>query len=138
MTGEANVILPKQKALLNQQNKAIDENTSHNRLHVESHLHTLHLVKCNTEHKIIKSRGKAIGLALHNSRLELNGETGLRGFKGISRNRYTHSAGMALEEGTELQLWVWFLEWSLFPRLCRISRIPGHPGNAQSSSPLPR
>lgn len=38
---------------------------------MESHLHTLHLVKCNNEHKIIKSRLKAICRALYNSRLEL-------------------------------------------------------------------
>lgn len=38
---------------------------------MESHLHTLHLVKSNNEHKIIKRRVKAICCSLYNSRLEL-------------------------------------------------------------------
>lgn len=38
---------------------------------MESHLHTLDLVKCNNEHKIIKRRAKAICWELYKSRLEL-------------------------------------------------------------------
>lgn len=41
-----------------------------NRLRMESHLHTFHLVKCNNEHKIIKRRAKAICWELYKLRLQ--------------------------------------------------------------------
>lgn len=38
---------------------------------MESHLHTLHVVKCNNQHKIIKKGAKAICWELYKSTLGL-------------------------------------------------------------------
>lgn len=105
---------------------------------MESHLHTLHLVKCNNEHKIIKRRVKAICRKLYHWRLELERKRVCMGKVSLLLKVHTRTHTI---QGVHHQRKS--CSASVFARLCLFSirgivhrDSYGYPGIAQSLSSL--
>lgn len=108
---------------------------------MESHLHTLHLVKCNNEHKIIKSRVKAICRKLYNSRLELEWKQvcvdKISLLLKVYTRKSTHSGGRVPREEVMFRVWNCtsvsvFYEGHRSQGFFMVGRLPGYPGIALS------